>query len=354
MTNWYVFCIPTEMEIDTLRNQALKPILHSLLIPNSLSYLSLASNKNLKTSSWRLVGVYLSKAVTLQFLDLSENSLDRRAMELIVSALGTIPPSMPASAPGSGVSTPVLEQIEPKFQPSDKPQLISLRMDGCNLRPAALEALAHAVRNSPLQHISLRNNRIASPAGVALALMIKDYPDTVPTTNGSISTPSSPGVSHAPILSPPPTPRTFATPSAAPARHSAAPHPTAPAPVSGTTYTPYIPRSKRVSAISAVNAPASPTVDREERQVPRFSTSQGGGVTTRHLPTQTPSEVVSAATAAARNAGPSVALLDKVRALDNLPRLGALKTLDLRGNDLRVCIDCCLACLSLDSFIPII
>jgi protein phosphatase 1 regulatory subunit 37 len=255
-------------------------------------------------------------------------------MELIVSALGTIPPSLPPSNPGSGYSTPVLEKPELKFQPSDKPQLVSLRMDGCNLRPAALEALAHAVRNSPLQHISLRNNRIASPAGVALALMIKDYPDTVPTSNGSISLPSSPGISHQPLLSPPPTPRTFATPST-PTKPNA-PHPSAVTSVSGTTYTPYIPRSKRVSVISVVNAPASPTADREERQVPRFSTSQGGGVTTRHLSTQTPSEVVSAATTAARNAGPSAALLDKVRALDNLPRLGALKTLDLRGNDLRV------------------
>ena len=34
--------------------------------------------------------------------------------------------------------------------------------------------------------------------------------------------------------------------------------------------------------------------------------------------------------------GPSAALLDKVRALDALPRLGALRTLDLKGNDLRV------------------
>ena len=33
---------------------------------------------------------------------------------------------------------------------------------------------------------------------------------------------------------------------------------------------------------------------------------------------------------------PSAALLDKVRALDLLPRLGALRTLDLRGNDIRV------------------
>lgn len=33
--------------------------------------------------------------------------------------------------------------------------------------------------------------------------------------------------------------------------------------------------------------------------------------------------------------GPSAALLDKVRALDSLPRIGALRTLDLKGNDLR-------------------
>ncbi|KAF8965326.1 hypothetical protein BDZ97DRAFT_1757437 [Flammula alnicola] len=35
------------------------------------------------------------------------------------------------------------------------------------------------------------------------------------------------------------------------------------------------------------------------------------------------------------DAGPSAALLDKVKALDSLPRLGALRTRDLKGNDLR-------------------
>lgn len=322
-----------ECDLDDL---ALKPILHSLLIPNSISYLSIASNKNLKNTSWRLVGVFLSKAVTLQFLDVSQNFLDKRAVEYIVSALGSIPPSLPPSAPASTVSTPILEKVDLSFQSTGKPQLVSLRMDGCNLRPAALEALAHAVRTAPLQHISLRNNRIAPSGAVALALMIKDYPDTVPhATNGIGSVPSSPSISQSMPLSPPPTPRSTVISPATAVRQAAIPP--APAPTQqatpGTTYTPYIPRSKRASAIAVVTAPAS--VDREERQVPRFSTSQGGGVTTRHLPTQSPSEVVSAATAAARAAGPSIALLDKVRALDNLPRLGALKTLDLRGNDLR-------------------
>jgi protein phosphatase 1 regulatory subunit 37 len=34
--------------------------------------------------------------------------------------------------------------------------------------------------------------------------------------------------------------------------------------------------------------------------------------------------------------GHSAALLDNIRSLDHLPRLGSLQTLDLRGNDLRV------------------
>lgn len=43
-----------------------------------------------------------------------------------------------------------------------------------------------------------------------------------------------------------------------------------------------------------------------------------------------------AGTGSSSSHGPSAALLDKVRALDALPRLGALRTLDLRGNDIRV------------------
>ena len=96
--------------------------------------------------------------------------------------------------------------------------------------------------------------------------------------------------------------------------------------------------------MAAVSQQSSST--ERERQVPVISTSIGGGVTTATRPVPLPNlnhpsprEVVNAAQAAARNAGPSAALLDKVRALDNLPRLGALKTLDLRGNDLRVSSD---------------
>lgn len=78
--------------------------------------------------------------------------------------------------------------------------------------------------------------------------------------------------------------------------------------------------------------------------VPVITSSAQGGVTMRH-------SVISAPAAAAVGTGtgshkdplqgPSAALLDKVRALDSLPRLGELRTLDLRGNDIRVSIAMC-------------
>lgn len=44
-----------------LHLQILKPILHALLIPDSLTFLSVASNRRLKASAFRLIGAYLSK-----------------------------------------------------------------------------------------------------------------------------------------------------------------------------------------------------------------------------------------------------------------------------------------------------
>src|ERR1700723_2674336 len=121
------------------------------------------------------------QATTLQFLDLSQNPLDKKSVEYIVAALTA------ASEPG----------------------LVSLRLDDCSLRPTALEVLckspqiwlwnfsethyaARSVRTSSLRNISLRHNRINATGAVALALMIRDYPDVVPGTNTSPSVPSSP------------------------------------------------------------------------------------------------------------------------------------------------------------------
>ena len=182
------------------------------------------------------------------------------------------------------------------------------------------------MRDSTLRNISLRYNRVSAAGAVALALMIKDYPDTIPSSNMRL-----PSLN----VSPPPTPRDT------PSRESSPQPPLSPLPKAGpvlppprhppkpttpTTYTPYIPRSKRNA--TGVMSPINNTI-------PIITSNTQGGITTaRHPPAAvTPGSVSSASL---NHRGPSVALLDKVRALDALPRLGALRTLDLKGNDIRV------------------
>ncbi|KAL0959057.1 hypothetical protein HGRIS_014357 [Hohenbuehelia grisea] len=331
-----------------LDEHILKPILHALLIPGTLNFLSIASNRRLKAPAFRLIGAFTTQAKALQFLDLSQNNLDKKSVEYIVAALTT--------APGLG--------------------LISLRMDDCNLRHAGLEVLARAVRTSSLRHISLRHNRINQSGAVALALMIRDYPDVVPggtpipTTaalNGAYpfsspisSIPSSPSssVSSLPLSSEsapsfaagsvgaPPVPVDHVTNLAASALPPPPPRPILPPPrhpPTGpqTTYTPYVPRSRRgrpppTQARGVTNPltanPLSPT----GQPIPIITSSPQGGVTTRH-PVGPPGTGANAGNGpdSRHSQGPSAALLDKVRALDALPRLGALRTLDLKGNDLR-------------------
>lgn len=206
---------------------------------------------------------------------------------------------------------------------------------------------ANTVRKSSLRNISLRHNRINATGAVAIALMIRDYPDRYPAANGN-SNPTSPTASSpvSPFSSPPSTPSLAshislpstdgtvtpplrAGPLPPPPRHpQTGPH---------TTYTPYVPRSKRAPGVAAFASanPLSPT----GQQIPIITSSAQGGVTTRH---PVPPVPISVSRPHGQGApqhydhGPSAALLDKVRALDSLPRLGALRTLDLRGNDIRV------------------
>ncbi|KAG0152500.1 hypothetical protein CROQUDRAFT_35490 [Cronartium quercuum f. sp. fusiforme G11] len=61
----------------------------------------------------------------------------------------------------------------PKAGPSN---LISLRLDRCNLKIPHLDLLGHGIRLSKLKHISLRQNKIGNLGAVALAVMIRDWP----------------------------------------------------------------------------------------------------------------------------------------------------------------------------------
>lgn len=167
--------------------------------------------------------------------------------------------------------------------------------------------------------------------------MIRDYPDVVQPTSSS-SSPGSPTPSA--FASPPATPTMSspkmlpsnlpplstprAGPIAPPPRHPAAAGPQ-------TTYTPYIPRSRRTAPAASASHTPNP-LSPSGQPIPIITSSAQGGITTRH----TSANGADAAPQAKHKQGPSAALLDKVRALDALPRLGALRTLDLKGNDLRV------------------
>jgi protein phosphatase 1 regulatory subunit 37 len=189
------------------------------------------------------------------------------------------------------------------------------------------------VRTSSLRNISLRHNRINAGGAVAIALMIRDYPDVVSGGMTPSSAPSTPPMSPATTSSAQLPNTTGQPPPTMPPRPGGIlPPPRHPTQTLQPTYTPYIPRSRRTPPVSAtaIGDPLSAT----GHPIPLITSSAQGGVTARH-PVSPPGPH-----GMHQDHGPSAALLDKVRALDALPRLGALRTLDLKGNDIRVSFRC--------------
>ncbi|KAJ3820740.1 hypothetical protein EV361DRAFT_803173 [Lentinula raphanica] len=284
---------------SNLDPEVLKPILHALLLNNTLIYLSVASNTGLGNKSWVVLEAYLSKS-RLKVLDLSRNAIDKKAMEGVVKG-------------GSS-------------------SLITLTLDSVILKSGALDVLARAVRTSPtLRTLSLRNCRIGamgSRGGIAISLMIRDWPDTVAaslspspnpssvSTNSSSNSLSQTSNSGSHPNSHPPLP--------IPHSHLPPPPPSHSTKNVQTTYTPYVPRSKRGVVAGSGSVPATPTTPMAP-MTPTLTTVSRGGVTAVGP--------VPPSVAALNSA--SAALLSQVRALDALPRMGNLRSLDLRGNEMR-------------------
>lgn len=270
--------ILADCDLDDL---TLKPILHALLIPDTLPYLALANNKRLRLSAFKMISTFLGKSHALEFIDLSMNVMDKRAIEAILAVLPPAPPAPPPPAPtprmsrtpsiasidsaasavqfsnpfdGGGAIRPTIDTAVPRrvrdparypespgagpssprasistsprgsFSTSTSPRgsvstavstsprgsvsiitspdsptsagastpragspkskakrtrraLSGVKFDECALRGPGLEALAHAIRTSQIQTVSLRSNRVGPTGAVAIALMIKDYPD---------------------------------------------------------------------------------------------------------------------------------------------------------------------------------
>lgn len=95
-------CYPIYDAYSVTFCQILKPILHSLLIPDSLHFLSVASNRRLRSPAYRLIAAYLTKVrpvlAHMQFAETRvcfsrtpSNSLTYRRMRSTVAPSSTLP-----------------------------------------------------------------------------------------------------------------------------------------------------------------------------------------------------------------------------------------------------------------------
>ncbi|BGP40717.1 hypothetical protein JCM10449v2_004679 [Rhodotorula kratochvilovae] len=357
-----------------LDDESLRPLLHALLVSASIPTLSLAGNKRIRARGWKYVAVFVRKATFLRYLDLSETSLDRRAAEYLVQAVSPAPPPpapppppplTPAEPPakangavngggkkgkvagpwdedddsdeegqvavkgeeahgangeahGGGDDAEKAEQrevvvVEPQEEEEEEEEervppseplfdtapllkedwsggaasVLSLRLENCGLRGPALEVLAAGIRVSEVKHISLRKNRINAAGAVPLAVLIRDYPlssDPSSTFTSSSTSPLAASALFTPSDSPASSPFAFEPTNSVSARQHR-PLPPAPATSAG------------VTAEEDAEAPSALA----EREAWRLSEAR-----TRLR-----------------------------KQLDGLPRIGALLTLDVKGNDIR-------------------
>ncbi|PWN50017.1 hypothetical protein IE53DRAFT_374837 [Violaceomyces palustris] len=379
------------LENCALTDDSAKSILHALLVSGTLPNLSLASNRKIRFNGWRYIAIFMRRARALRYLDLSENSINKPALEHIVQAISkpphlvTVAPRMEKAGSSSTMNgkktdksttvdnqeddadydeegeplmptAPLLRDVSEEEEPPSS-ALISLRLENCGLKTASLEMLAQAVRFSDLRHLSLRRNRINQLGTVALAVMLKDYPDSYTGT--------ADGVGAMPTI---------------PSRSATSPNPSG----SGVAYavrsanaqqaslnetSTRQPRSAEIGSDSGLRRSYSPILP----DVPLIISSPGGGVTSRKMPKfadgQLPdrrgsngqvfgspvgpmspgSEMDLKLTDNERRAATSGAAPDLTeeeaiaiyqakrakRILADLPRVGNLLTLDLKSNDIR-------------------
>ncbi|GAA6058458.1 hypothetical protein JCM3770_002732 [Rhodotorula araucariae] len=352
-----------------LDDESLRPLLHALLVSASIPTVNLAGNKRIRARGWKYIAVFVRKATFLRYLDLSEMSLDRRAAEYLVQAVSpALPPPAPPPAPplvplgtpansngeahaevkrrnpvaglwdesdesdeeGVDATVRVDEQgaeggadggaegeqrqelsLEAVAEPAETEQasqreplfdtapllkedwgggaaaVLSLRLDNCGLRGPALEVLAAGIRTSELKHISLRKNRINAAGAVSLAVLIRDYPLS--------SDPSS----------------TFASATAMPFGASSVLTPNDSPAISALAFEPTNSVSARQHRLPASAAALPSSVSADQEAEPPFA------------PADREAWRLSEARTRLR------------KQLDGLPRIGALLTLDIKGNDIR-------------------
>lgn len=179
------------------------------------------------------------------------------------------------------------------------------RSDQLTMNPLRTRRAAQGVRTSQLKHISLRRNRINAPGAVQLALMIRDYPlfsnSSSTTTAVSDSLPS----------------------------HSTVSSPSLWGFTNGGSSTPSSASYEQPPSSFPFDSHSANSVTARQRPLPPPPPASGGR--------EAEEERQDGPAAAEREAWRlSEAKVRLKRQVEELPRVGALLTLDVKGNDIRV------------------
>ncbi|RKP27665.1 hypothetical protein SYNPS1DRAFT_26693 [Syncephalis pseudoplumigaleata] len=137
-----------ELDSCSLVNDALKSILHSLLLVDELQELSLCRNKRISADGFKYIAIYTRKAKNLRLLDLSGCRPDKRGCRYLSHALASSSVMMLRSA------------------------LRTLYLDDCNLRSTFLEVLVPSIRRSNVTELSLKDNRFGPNGAIWIAALL--------------------------------------------------------------------------------------------------------------------------------------------------------------------------------------
>ncbi|MCO5589854.1 hypothetical protein L7F22_043823 [Adiantum nelumboides] len=327
-----------------LADDGLKSILHALLVSGNLPSLSLASNKRIKYHGWRYVGIFMRRAKALKYLDLSENNINKASLEHIIGALrrdeggkGLGEKKLAQSTVKDDLddeSLPLTIQAKLLNEETDAVALLtSLRLENCGLKTSSLELLSQSVRFSDLSHLSLRRNRINQFGAVALALMLKDYPDNHIATAEDATAPVMNDLAHIQGSG------SINTTTDSRDRQ-------------GSTSSPNLPDipfivSSPGGGVLRRTLPASAVAALQEASSENLLSSNGSTLVDQNLDNQTNGEdltenerarLIRAREERRMKDEAALALYRAQRAkriLSSMPRMGHLLTLDLKSNDLR-------------------
>ncbi|ORZ23359.1 hypothetical protein BCR42DRAFT_134371 [Absidia repens] len=169
-----VMCLDFGLEKLTLKNcqledEALKVILHSLLVVNRLQHLDLSDNKKIQVNGFKYISIFIKNASSLETIDLSGTNPDKRSIQYISQALSYT----------TKITTTTTDSAKAAAS-----KLTNLIMDNCNLRQQQLESLSNVIRRSSVSYLSLRGNRINQQGAICIGVMLRDYDDSTGGNRG--------------------------------------------------------------------------------------------------------------------------------------------------------------------------